>query len=460
MNRVQTNYGKITGKIKPMHAINNGPYALPGHDGLKHLYKRLQDAGVPYARLHDTGGNYGGAHFVDIPNVFPDFNADPDNPESYDFKFTDFLISKLVSHGVQPFYRLGVTIENSHRVKPYAIYPPADNQKWAEICAGIIRHYNEGWADGFYYNILYWEIWNEPDNEPEIADNPMWKGTAEQYFKLYETASRYLKARFPALKIGGYASCGFYALSDKNYSETAKSSSRVGYFVEFFLEFLKYITQPEHRCPFDFFSWHSYAGIEDNIKYADYVKEKLTLYGFGDTEIIFNEWNPGIGNRGTLADAANIAAVMCGMQKTPTDMCMYYDGQIESAYCGLFNPVKNDIFPAYYAFLAFNELYKLGAEVSSTTDKTGIYICSASDGRESAALIVNTHDSEIPVSLSFNGFDVSGKQKLTRVLLDETHSFRETESMIFGGEEISFELSLAAYSLSLYKFSALNINKV
>lgn len=24
-------------------------------------------------------------------------------------------------------------------------------------------HYNDGWADGFSYNITYWEVWKEPD---------------------------------------------------------------------------------------------------------------------------------------------------------------------------------------------------------------------------------------------------------------------------------------------------------
>jgi hypothetical protein len=455
MNSLYTDFSKITGKIKPMHAINNGPYSYPGQDGLAHLYQLIADAGIPYARLHDTGGNYGGSHFVDIPNVFPDFNADPDDAASYDFTFTDFLITKLVSHGVEPFYRLGVTIENSHRVKPYAIYPPADNLKWAKICAGIVRHYNEGWADGFRYNITYWEIWNEPDNEPEIKDNPMWKGTAVQYFRLYETTSRYLKKHFPYIKVGGYASCGFYALSDADFSETAKSSSRVGYFVEFFMDFLKYITVPEHHCPFDFFSWHSYAGIEDNIKYAAYVKEKLTQNGFGNTEIIFNEWNPGIGNRGKINDASNIAAMMCGMQKTPTDMCMYYDGQIGSSYCGIFNPIKNDIFPAYYAFYAFNELYKLDGEVINRAEGKGLYMCAATNGSDSAALLVNTLGETMPAELCFEGFEKAGKTKLTRVLLDDSHSFTENESVIFRGDNILFELPLPAYSLSLYKFKKL-----
>ena len=27
----------------------------------------------------------------------------------------------------------------------------------------VIKHYNSGWANGYHYNIKYWEIWNEPD---------------------------------------------------------------------------------------------------------------------------------------------------------------------------------------------------------------------------------------------------------------------------------------------------------
>ena len=41
--------------------------------------------------------------------------------------------------------------------------PPRDPARWAAVCAGIVRHYNEGWAGGFRHDIRYWEIWNEPD---------------------------------------------------------------------------------------------------------------------------------------------------------------------------------------------------------------------------------------------------------------------------------------------------------
>ena len=390
---VKIDFGNITGRIKPMHAINNPPTVPGGSSG---LYQKVKEAHIPYARLHDTGGMFGGAHYVDIENIFTDFDADENDPGSYDFAFTDALLSAMDNIGLKPFYRLGCTIENHHKIRAYHIFPPKDPHKWARICEHIIMHYNEGWANGFNFGIEYWEIWNEPDNEPEIGDNPMWRGTKEEFFELYDIAAKHLKSRFPNLKIGGYASCGFYALSDADFSETAGSTSRVGYFVEFFHDFFRYIG--ERKSPLDFFSWHSYAGLKENVMYAAYAKERLTEYGYGEAEVIFNEWNPGIQNRGKAIDASNIAAMMCAMQKTTTDMCMYYDGQAHSSYCGLFSGDFHTVFPAYYAFLAFGELYLQKSEAYSTTDAPGIYVCAAS-GDKKMAMVVNSNGTAVEIAL-------------------------------------------------------------
>ena len=87
-----------------------------------------------------------------------------------------------------------MTIENYVDIRRYRIDPPKDFGKWARICEHVIRHYNEGWADGFHYGITYWEIWNEPDNGPTVARNQMWTGTAEQYYELYDVTARHLKS--------------------------------------------------------------------------------------------------------------------------------------------------------------------------------------------------------------------------------------------------------------------------
>jgi hypothetical protein len=166
--------------------------------------------------------------------------------------------------------------------------------------------------------------------------------------------------------------------------------------VEFFHDFFKYIR--EKKSPLDFFSWHSYAGIAENVMYASYVKEQLERYGYGGAESIFNEWNPGIQNRGKAADATNIAAMMCAMQKTPTDMCMYYDGQAHSSYCGPFSGDFHDVFAAYYAFWFFGQLYLQKNEAMSKADAGGVYV-SAAAGEKKMALIANTNGEGLDIAL-------------------------------------------------------------
>ena len=418
MASIQVNFDNVTGKIKPMHAVNNMP-TLPNNSA-NDWDGKMKAAHIPYGRLHDTGGAFGGAHYVDIPNIFPNFDADENDPASYDFAFTDVLMERMVKSGVMPYYRLGVTIENNHYIKPYNIIPPKDFAKWARICEHVILHYNEGWADGFHYNVEYWEIWNEADNMPDVKDNPMWKGTMEQFFDLYTVASKHLKSRFPHLKIGGYGSCGFYAMNNVDVSNIAHSSSRTGYFIEFFHKFLKHVS--DNGAPMDFFTWHSYAGIKDNIAFAHYPRKYLDEYGYKDCEIHLNEWNPCVPLRGTLQDASNILSMMIALHDTPTDMLMYYNFNVNSGYCGAINPLNREPFKAYYAFYDFGKLYALGNRVECSCDEKGVYAIAATDGEKKAIVICN-HKSEA-VTASISGMPDNASVHLT----DESHFFDEVKT--------------------------------
>jgi hypothetical protein len=379
-------------------------------------------------RLHDAAGPYGGAYFVDIPNIFPDFNADPSNPSSYDFAFTDAYLKGLNDSGVKIFYRLGVTIENNWKIKAYRIHPPEDFAKWAQICAGVIRHYNEGWADGFHYGIEYWEIWNEPENPP------MWTGSKEQFFELYRVAANYLKKEFPKLKIGGYGSCGFYAVNQSGVSDFYKS------FVTYFDEFLKYITTPATVAPLDFFSWHLYTtDPQEIILHANFVSEKLAEYGLSQTENIFDEWNCPDFSQGDTWDAIKempgatfVTAALCLMQKSPIDKAMYYDALPTRRYCGLYYFPSMRLTKTYYSFKAFNELYKLGTEVESVCKGIDdLYVCAAKgDHEQGAVLIVNRKNKSCEVDLNISGIE----GEVSCLLLDDWHLLTETNYLLADGK--------------------------
>jgi hypothetical protein len=167
--------------------------------------------------------------------------------------------------GVEVFYRLGHRIE--HEVKKYGVNPPKDFKKWAIICEHIIRHYTEGWANGFKYKMTYWEIWGEPDlDKHNPAKSPCWTGTKEQFFEFFNTVASHLKSCFPHLKIGGPA---------------------IAHDLEWTDEFLSNLT-----APLDFFSWHKYAHlIESVLGMAAKVRELLDRHGYTETESIMDEWN-------------------------------------------------------------------------------------------------------------------------------------------------------------------------
>ena len=119
---ISVDFTKPTAQVKPMHGVGQPPFYMDDFE----MFSYLKDAGIPYSRLHDVGGWMGGGLYVDIPNLFRDFDADPYDPASYDFTFTDRLIRKLMEHECEPFFRLGVSIENDHMLKTYRLYPPKD----------------------------------------------------------------------------------------------------------------------------------------------------------------------------------------------------------------------------------------------------------------------------------------------------------------------------------------------
>ena len=160
---------EVSGKVKPLNAVNNGPTgSFIRQTGNSQLYYQAQ---ISYARLHDSAFSnaYGGEWSVDVHRIFRNFDADENNPNSYIFEPTDKYLKSINDVGTKIFYRLGAAIEHGYK---FGTYPPKDYLKWARICEHIIMHYTEGWANGFYYDIEYWEIWNEPDNKNWDGSNP------------------------------------------------------------------------------------------------------------------------------------------------------------------------------------------------------------------------------------------------------------------------------------------------
>ncbi len=412
--KLTIDYNHITGSIKRMNAVNNGPVFTKNADQNAGNMQAYTDAGIPFARNHDAAffSRYGGEHTVDITAVFPDFDADPNDPASYDFHYTDEYSETIMAAGTGVFFRLGQKIE--HGSKKYGIIPPKDFHKWAVICEHLIAHMNEGWADGHHYGIKYWEIWNEPD-----LYGKCWMGTPEEFYELYAVTARHLKARFPDLMIGGPAVT--------SYCEDWLR----GFFTRI----------RDEKIPMDFYSWHRYARtVENVVENAGKHRALMAEYGLDKAESILDEWNYVKGWGGeewtysletevSMKGAAFIAGVMSGCQKAPVDMLMYYDARpcgMNGMFDSLCRPIKG-----YYPIKTWGEMLKMGRECASACDIPNIYCTAACDADGSRMAMITYYTDDENASPKTFKAEIAGlaSDEIHVYRLDEKHNMEETETV-------------------------------
>ena len=339
------------GEIKPVNGVCNGPSPRTA--------KYFKKAHIPFSRLHDMRTHFHDC--CDIPSIFKDFDADENDPASYDFTLSDYYIEKIKACGTDIVYRLGSSMEQGDF--RFNNKPPKDFAKWARICEHVIRHYNEGWANGHRYGIKYFEIWNEPDEcfpNPEM--NGQWTGTAEEFGELLATAAAHLKKCFPNLYIGSYPSCNILTEKREAFFRTVFSILR------------------EKGVKIDFCSWHCYTDKPERTKkYIAKIRSLLDEYGQREAFQICTEWNYFWQRDGIWAamgaedgeffaeelfttasshiGAAYSLAQMITFQQSEVKIATLHRADALSVYCTMFNiyGVPQKQFTAFYAFDALRE---------------------------------------------------------------------------------------------------------
>lgn len=428
METLKFDLTKKQGNFKILNATNGGPWhKRHANDQNRSNFENYKAAKIPYSRNHDSGaaGVYGGPYSHDITKIFRNFDADVNDPASYDFACTDESILVTLDAGTETFFRLGETIE--HQIKKHATVPPKDFNKWAVICEHIIRHYNEGWADGYHLNIEYWEIWNEPDLGEYSSNKPTWGGTREEFFDLYETAAKHLKACFPNLKIGGPA-----------------ISSSISWTTDFLAE------MKNRNVPIDFFSWHIYCGEPvDMINQAEKIKKLLVDNGYGNAESILNEWNYLKGWSGEaflytiktihgMKGAAFTMACISEAQKTPAiDMLMYYDTRI-SAFCGAFDYYTYEPLKGYYPLKWYGMFYDMESEIRCDTDVENVYTLCGIDKDDKLLCVITYYSNNDDMEAKSIQVDFGRSGKYEIYLLDNEND----AALIDMTEELTLRLEV------------------
>lgn len=439
---LRIDFARTNGTWRALHGINRGPLVAGGMIDVIEAQRALN---IPSTRLHDS--HWPTVDVVDIHAVFPDFTRDPAQAESYDFARTDKYLAAVRKTGAEIIYRLGESIEHDDLKRN--VHPPPDTKKWAQICLGIIRHYNEGWANGARHDIRYWEIWNEPENRPAC-----WTGTDEQFLALYATAAREIKSQFPKLKVGGPGFGYTGEVSGENF--------RAGGLITNFLTFCR-----RESLPLDFLSWHCYTDDpHELVVRARGIRSLLDSYGFTNAESHLNEWNylpgkswaPIARTRGTpesrqrfyremagAPGAAFVAAALMELQDAPVDAANLFHG--ETGPFGLFDihgaPEKN-----YFAVRAFAEFLKTPLRVR-TQGKGMLHVAASLNaaGTEVAILVSNLSEPQSSLRVTCENLPWRGALDGGVRVVDSANDFSAVTDVRFSGDAVHFTLRRPAVAL-------------
>ena len=181
-------------------------------DGKKLLTELAELSKVPvYVRTHSlmvTGDGVAALKWGSTNMYTEDAAGKP----IYNWKIEDSIFDTYVSRGMKPLAQIGFMPEAlSSHPQPYRhywkpgdpytdiitgwAYPPKDYNKWRDLVYEWVKHcvarYGKKEVESWY-----WEVWNEPNGH-------YWKGSQEDFFKLYDYAADGLKRALPTAKIGG-----------------------------------------------------------------------------------------------------------------------------------------------------------------------------------------------------------------------------------------------------------------
>ena len=163
-----------------------------------------------YIRTHNllTSGDGSASLKWGSTNVYTE---DASGRPIYSWVILDQIFDTFHAAGVKPLVEIGFMPKAlSTHAEPYRhdfphgkvgdiytgwAYPPNDYQKWSELVFQFVHHLRERYGDDEVKTWL-WEVWNEPD----IG---YWKGTPEEYFKLYDFSADAVVRAFPGARIGG-----------------------------------------------------------------------------------------------------------------------------------------------------------------------------------------------------------------------------------------------------------------
>jgi xylan 1,4-beta-xylosidase len=470
---IRVDFAHATTPLRPIWSFfgHDEPNYTYMKDGRKLLTELAALSPVPvYMRVHSllvTGDGKASFKWGSTNAYTEDAAGHP----VYDWTITDRIFDSYIERKMKPLVQIGFMPQAlsthpdpyQHHWKPgdnyndiYTgwAYPPKDYAKWAELVYQWARHCGEKYGKAEAESWL-WEVWNEPN----IA---YWKGTPEEYQKLYDYSADAVKRALPNARVGGDDSTG---------PAGASAGAFLRAFLNHALHGVNYATG-KTGSPLDFVSFHAKGaprvidgavvmGIQNQLRDLDAGFAIVASFPeLKNTPIVIGESDP----EGCAACSSRVApqnayrnglmypSYTAAVMPRHLDLAArrgvnllgavtwafefedqpYFDGFRDLATNGVDKPVLN-------VFRMLGMMTGNRAEVenpdalsldqllaSGVRANPDIHAMASIDSHAAAVLVSNYHDSEkdgsvAPVDLTIAGLP-SGRLHIEHFRVDDTHS--------------------------------------
>jgi xylan 1,4-beta-xylosidase len=354
------------------------------------------------------------------------YREDKQGNPIYDYSYIDAIFDAIVDSGCAPFIELGFTpfdlVDQSYVRLPEGkkfdqgnyvndsgwSLPPKDYTKWADLVENFTSHLIQRYGSEVV-STWYFELWNEPD----------WgyfKGTVQDFCKLFDYTEEALHRVLPKAKLGGPAVTGgpegadyldkflMHIKSGTNYCTNA-----IGTRVDFITFHIKGNVM---WFPFDLDPPYGNPTVDRLIELLNLMLDVMKKHGVTDKEVVLTEADPDGWAAGGMHD--NINHVFRNTE--------YYASYVAAAYHQIATIAKElnmKIRPLAWAFMFPDERCFEGTRTFSTQgiDKAifNLFRMYSKLGDKSLAI---TTDSIVQDDQKtwFGAYAVQGKNNETHIL--------------------------------------------
>jgi xylan 1,4-beta-xylosidase len=393
------------------------------------------------------------------------YTEDANGHPVYDWTITDRIFDTYIQRGLKPYVQIGFMPEAlSTRPQGYPhhplatdkidpgngfSYPPKDYAKWGELSYQWTKHCVEKYGKAEVEQ-WYWEVWNEPNIS-------YWRGSHEDYFKLYDYAIDGVRRALPTARVGGPEVAGgpggpflkeflAHCAHGTNYVTGQKGSP---------LDFISFHAKGTTK----FVGGHVETGMQSQLSnisdafsviasFPEYKRTPIVI-GESDPEGCAACLGPEKGYRMGTMYSSYTAAVFARKYELADKYGVNLEGAITWAF-----EFENQPYFAPFRVLASNGLdlpvlnvFRMDAKMSGqrlavkssagfdaetirakgVRGPADVSALASLDKKKLCVMVWNYHDEDVPgpaakIDIAFNGLPVEGAVKVTRYQIDQEHS--------------------------------------